>query len=88
MAERRYELTEFIGPAIKYMRKELGYTQEELSTHSGKDDKFIGRIERGVNKNVTLSTLTEISYGLKISPSKLLLIAEELENNSLDRTKE
>ncbi|MFA9560377.1 helix-turn-helix domain-containing protein [Evansella sp. AB-rgal1] len=84
----RYELTNYIGHAIIHLRIKMNYTQEDLAGYTGKNEKYIGRIERGEVRNITVDTLTDISFGLKITPSKLVALAEELERNAKTNMKE
>lgn len=79
-----YEIKQFIGPAIRKARNQLGLTAEGLSLDAGKNDKYIGRIERGEIKNIKLDTLNKICNALEMPTSELLAIAEKLERDSLN----
>lgn len=58
------------GQRIRELRKEQGYSQEQLADLAGLDRSYMGHIERG-EKNITLLKIYQISNALKISPTQL-----------------
>ena len=60
-----------LGMKIRRVRKDRGFTQEELGREAGIDPKYIGEIERG-NANITIKTLLNISEVLDITIGELL----------------
>lgn len=60
-----------VGKRIRRLRKQLGFTQEELADLSGLDFRSIGAVERG-ERNVSLKSLNAIADALKVTPETLL----------------
>jgi transcriptional regulator with XRE-family HTH domain len=60
-----------LGPAVRSLRIERGYTQESFAKHAGLDRSYYSAIERG-NFNVTLDTLVKVAAALGVSASTLL----------------
>ena len=83
----KYELKKFIGPAIRKIRKQKGFSQEKLSLEARKNNKYISGIETGDVENITIYTLRDVSYALQIKPSKLVSVAQKLERDSLYKDK-
>ena len=53
---------------IKYYRKKLGYTQEDLAEQSGLSISYIKQIEsRSEYSNVTFNTISKLSIALNVS---------------------
>lgn len=63
-----------IGGTIRELRKELGFSQEELAHRSSIDRSHMGKIERG-ERNVSVVNIIRISRALDCAPSELLLRA-------------
>lgn len=63
-----------IGGTIRELRKELGFSQEELAHRSSIDRSHMGKIERG-ERNVSVVNIMRISRALDCAPSELLLRA-------------
>lgn len=63
-----------IGGTIRELRKELGFSQEELAHRSSIDRSHMGKIERG-ERNVSVVNIIRISRALDCAPSVLLLRA-------------
>ena len=61
-----------VSKNIRKLRKEKGYSQEELALRAGLKRSYMGHIERG-DKNVTLTTLRQIALALNVNPSVLLI---------------
>lgn len=60
------ELTSKVGMRIKVLRKEKGYTQEQLAFEANMHPAQIGHIERGV-QSPTIDTLEKIIKALNLS---------------------
>ena len=63
-----------IGCTIRELRKNLGFSQEELAHRSSIDRSHMGKIERG-ERNVSVVNIIRISRALHCAPSELLLRA-------------
>lgn len=67
-----------IGAKVAYYRTLRGMTQEQLVEKVNISKSTLGRIERGsYNNNVSMSTLLDISDGLKIEVALLVTFNEE-----------
>lgn len=62
---------EFLGRNIQTIRKQKGYTQQELADQVGINFQNLSKIERGVNLP-TFETLEKIMKALDVSPNTLL----------------
>lgn len=71
--------------AIYQLRKKSKLSQEELAELSDVGFKHIGKIERRETKDIKLSTLSQISKGLRIKTSDLIAYAEELQMKNKNR---
>lgn len=60
------ELTIKVGARIRTLRKEQGYTQEQLAFEANMHPAQIGHIERGV-QSPTIDTLEKIIKALNVS---------------------
>lgn len=65
------ELLKELGAHIRQLRKDKGYTLEDLSAHSSIDTSDISKIERG-EINVAFTTLAKLAKGLEKSLSELV----------------
>ncbi len=72
---------EYIGKAIRHLRKQKGMTIEDFTGESDINAKYISKIENG-KRNITLTTFFKVCQGLDIEPSNLHDIAEEMERRS------
>jgi DNA-binding XRE family transcriptional regulator len=59
-----------LGQKIKFLRKQLDMTQEDLAFKIGVDRSYMGFVERG-EKNPTLKNLIKIAKALKVTLSEL-----------------
>ncbi len=59
-----------LGQRVKALRKERGYSQEELAARSGLDRTHIAHIEHG-RRNATITTVERVTFGLGISVAEL-----------------
>lgn len=80
--DKRKELISF-GKALKRIRKDNKYTQDELSLYSRVDRSFISELENG-EKSATFLTIVALTKALHISVSEFMVEYEqeirELEN--------
>lgn len=60
-----------LGAAVRRIRRERGLSQEQLAHAIGYHRTFVGAIERG-ERNLTLSTVTELAERLGVSWRDLL----------------
>jgi transcriptional regulator with XRE-family HTH domain len=60
-----------VGLNVRQIRKERGWSQEDLAFESGLDRTYVSGVERGV-RNPTVLVLSELAQALKVPPSRLL----------------
>lgn len=65
-----------IGRAVRSLRIERGYSQEELAARSDGHLSYIGGIERG-ERNPTVTVLYRLAKALDVTGSELLAAAEK-----------
>ena len=63
-------VTERFGQRIRTLRKERGWSQEELAELSGLDRTYISGIERGL-RNVALRNIEALAKALEVSIGEL-----------------
>jgi transcriptional regulator with XRE-family HTH domain len=63
------------GHAVRELRACLGLSQEALGYAAGLHRNYVGAIERG-ELNPTIRTVLRLAVGLRIRPSRLVLLAE------------
>jgi transcriptional regulator with XRE-family HTH domain len=63
------------GNAIRELRGERGWSQEELGHRSGLHRNYVGGIERG-ELNPSLTTILKLAKAFDVQPSELLAGAE------------
>lgn len=73
-----------IGEMIKYYRKKLGLTQEELGNYVGVQKSAIAKYENGRIENLKRTTIEKLSELFGILPSELLGISAT--NNVMSNT--
>ena len=71
MTDEKREITKKTAERIRYFRRLLGFSQEQLAFAAGMNPAFLGHIEQGL-KCPTVDTLQKISSALGISISQLL----------------
>jgi transcriptional regulator with XRE-family HTH domain len=75
------DLVHACGHIIKRLRKEKGWSQEELAHFSGLDRTYISLLERGL-RNPTLTTLFALANCLGYKSNQFIKqIENELESN-------
>ncbi len=60
-----------VGINVRRLRKERGYSQEELAFECGLHRTYISGVERGI-RNPTVVILERIASALKVPPARLL----------------
>jgi transcriptional regulator with XRE-family HTH domain len=65
------------GKALKMLRKDRGYSQEELAARSNLHRTYISLLERG-QKSPSLATICRVAKALEVKPHELISLAEEL----------
>lgn len=60
-----------IGSNIRFYRKKLGLSQEQLAELAGLHRTYVGSVERG-ERNIAALNIEKIAIVLGIEPSKLL----------------
>ncbi len=65
------------GAHVKQLREDRGLSLREMSYACNIDNSKISKIEQG-KINITILTLLELSAGLEVSPSELLLFRKNL----------
>jgi transcriptional regulator with XRE-family HTH domain len=61
------------GERVRELRKEKGFSQEELSFRADLHRTYIGMIERA-EKNITLTNIEKIANALEITVSEIMVI--------------
>lgn len=62
---------EIFGRAVRGLRIERGWTQEDLADAAGLTATYVGQVERG-DKVASLTVVLKLARGLAVSPSELL----------------
>lgn len=65
-----------VSQRIKFFRKEKGLTQETLAQNADIDISFLGKIERGVNNNISLETLNKIIEALDVEYAEFFAFSD------------
>ncbi|HEX8054059.1 MAG TPA: helix-turn-helix transcriptional regulator [Thermoleophilaceae bacterium] len=75
MARKPDRLLVGLGKAIRELRAERGWSQEELSLKTGVHRNYIGGIERA-ERQPTVETVAKLAAALDVTPADLLARAE------------
>ena len=65
------EINERVGYKIRRLRREMGWSQEQLAFEAGLHRAYIGQIERG-EKDIGLKNLEKIAKALDVPTNRLL----------------
>jgi transcriptional regulator with XRE-family HTH domain len=63
-------IQEHFGSRVRDLRKERGWTQEQLAEAAGRHWTYVGGIERG-ERNVTLQVVADIARALDVDIKEL-----------------
>jgi transcriptional regulator with XRE-family HTH domain len=66
-----------IGARVRQRREVLGWSQHDLSSHTGIPQTLISRIERGVNRNPGADVLKRLAMALRCSIDYLVGMYED-----------
>jgi transcriptional regulator with XRE-family HTH domain len=69
------DIRQQVGDNVRQIRKERGWSQEDLAFESGLDRTYISGVERGV-RNPTVLVLHELAQALKVPAPRLLAVPE------------
>lgn len=69
-----------IGARIRHLRRQRGFTQEQLSAKAGISLSFYGHIERGTRK-LSVETLMKLAEALDCSCDEILGTGKQKETN-------
>lgn len=61
---------DFLGQRVRELRKQRGFSQEQLGQRSSLSGKFIGEIERG-EKSISIDSLYKVSEALAVPLGQL-----------------
>lgn len=67
------EVTPQLGPSVRALRNQRGYSQRELARRAGVDARLLADLERGRHVNPTLRTLLKLQRALGLCSVELLL---------------
>jgi transcriptional regulator with XRE-family HTH domain len=66
-----------VGLNVQRLRREIGWSQEDLAFESGLHRTYISGVERGV-RNPTVMVLQRIADALSVEPAELLRSAKQV----------
>jgi len=67
----RMDMRKLVGDNCARLRKDKGWTQEELAERSGLSQQYLSALERG-KRNPTILTIYEIAVALGVSHVELV----------------
>jgi transcriptional regulator with XRE-family HTH domain len=73
------EMTEAVGLAVRRIRRQRHWSQEQLAAEALLHRTYISDIERGV-RNASLTSLVRIADALEVKLSRLIAIAEQIDS--------
>jgi transcriptional regulator with XRE-family HTH domain len=59
------------GTRVREIRRQRGWSQEDLAAQCGLDRTYIGGVERG-ERNISIDNICRIAAALEVSPAVLL----------------
>jgi len=65
------------GKVLRALRKEAGYSQEQLALDADLQRNYVSLLERGLN-SASIKTLYKLAAVLKVSPARMLEQADQL----------
>ena len=65
------DLKEIVAMNIRRLRRDRGWTQEDLADRVGLSARYVGQIERA-QASMTISVLGRIADALKVGPTELV----------------
>jgi transcriptional regulator with XRE-family HTH domain len=71
------DIRRLVGHNLRQIRKERGWSQEDLAFESGLDRTYVSGVERGV-RNPTVLVLHELAQALKVPVARLLDVPERV----------
>jgi transcriptional regulator with XRE-family HTH domain len=74
--QKKADIRERFGFAVKMRREELGLTQEDLADKAGIHRTYLSDIERG-SRNLSLINVERVSIALSLSLSELFQLVEK-----------
>ncbi|WP_054941692.1 helix-turn-helix domain-containing protein [Paenibacillus ihuae] len=78
-------LMDIIGVRIRSLRKEKGWSQEELAERAGLHFTYIGKIERSEHK-VTIESLEKVTRALGISLEEFFHLIQPIREGTFNDT--
>lgn len=67
-----------LGIAIRQLRVQLEFSQEELADKCGLHRTYIGSVERG-ERNIAIDNVIKLSVALNCRVSDIILLAESMD---------
>ena len=65
------------GRVLQQLRRDRGFSQEELGFRSGYHRTYISLLERGL-KSPSLRTIFQLAEALEVGPSQMILSVQDL----------
>lgn len=71
------DISDYVGPAIRSLREQAGFSQEELADRAQLDRTYVSGIERG-RRNPSVKSLQRVAAALDTSLDTLFIHARKL----------
>lgn len=65
------DMRKLVGSNVARLRRDLGWTQEQLAERSGLSQQYISGLENGL-RNPTVLTIYELAVSLGVKPEALI----------------